>query len=281
MPGDHDAAGSTTANTKPGGGHNAHSQASTAAHDASAYAPPSSGHGDPASVAHAVATPPGQFGGMPRPHGQPAASHDAPGTAATASSNGEKPSTGDWLGGLAAAVLAPEGQPQSGLQTPGAMPGGAAGPAGGHGAPGFDGEGYPPGFTPPGALPQGSVEGVGATPSQPQEFEAGTAENAVQQFVLKIKAGETEGLDKLISEKTNDKILAPLRDGTADPEVLAKGKTLAVGATLLGMRESGNSKVFTVRNAAGQTLTITARREESGDYKVASLRIEDPRGRRR
>ncbi|HEX6985141.1 MAG TPA: hypothetical protein VF170_07170, partial [Planctomycetaceae bacterium] len=102
----------------------------------------------------------------------------------------------------------------------------------------------------------------------------------VQQLVLKLQAGDTSGLDAVISEKTNDDLLAPLRDGDAGPDVIQKGRELATGAQLLNIRESGGSKLFMVRNAAGQTLTITAKRE-GGDYRVSALKVDTPRGRRR
>jgi hypothetical protein len=142
--------------------------------------------------------------------------------------------------------------------------------------------GQAPGTTPglaSGSVPEGyagsDIPGAGA--GTQKTFEEGTAEYAVQQLVLKMQAGNTEGMDKLISEKTKDDVLQPLVEGKADADLINKNKELVAGARLTNQRESGKSKLFYVNNTAGQVLTITARRD--GDaYKVVSIRVETPRG---
>lgn len=197
-----------------------------------------------------------------------------------------------WLAGMAMAVMAPEGQPgqQNRQQTIGA------------GEPpidprtgelmGSEGE-LPPGAEmselgadpemAPGAEPgfpggeEGMVPRAGAE-EVTVETEKGTADYAVQQLVLKMKAGTTEGMDELIGERTNDKILAPLRDETATPEQLKEAQALVQGAKLIRSREVGTTKLFHVSTSAGKALTFTVRRDDGrSDYKVNSLKVETPR----
>ena len=210
--------------------------------------------------------------------------------------------TGSWLAGMAAAVMTPDPNQQSAPGAPGAMPPGApgapgavpgnipgvAGPAG-EMIPGEDGL-VPGPATAPGqveGLP-GQMEGVpgqpvaGATKAPAKTFEEGTAEYAVQQLVAKMSAGTTDGMSELINAETKDEILAPLRDGTASPTQIQEAQELVQGIQLSGKREAGSTRLFYARNGAGKSLTFSVRRDdESGDFRVNSLKIEIPRTRRR
>ncbi len=130
-----------------------------------------------------------------------------------------------------------------------------------------------------GSVPEGyagsDIPGAAAAPQQ--KFEEGTAEYAVQQLVMKMQTGNTEELDKLISEKTKDPVLQPLLEGKADEEQIQKNKELVAGATLASRRESGSSKLFVVNNAEGKVLTFTARKDGEA-FKVVNIRVETPRG---
>lgn len=247
------------------------------------YASSAGGQGDPNSSHGAASGAPGSPGGshaspdyarLPPPGQESQAipgynsNAGTPGSA-NGSSNGtsqQKPSTESWLAGLAAGVLSDD------AASPSIQPG-AGGPEGGHAmAPGYEG-GIPGNEY--GGIP--GAEGAGAQPAQ--EFDEGTAEHAAQQLVLKMQAGDMSGLDEIISERTTDKILAPLRDGTADADQLDSNKELVAGASLVMIRPSGGTKLFVVRTASGKVLTITTRREGE-DYKVAGLKIDTPRGLR-
>jgi hypothetical protein len=175
---------------------------------------------------------------------------------------------------MTAGTAAGHGQPVSPVPGVGAVDASGALPGGGHGqTPGA--AGLPSGE---GSLPEGYAGSdiPGATAPQ-QKFDEGTAEYAVQQLVIKMQAGNTEDLDKLISEKTKDPILLPLFEGKADAEQIQENKELVAGASLTSRRESGSSKYFVVNNSAGKVLTITARKD--GDaYKVVNIRVETPRG---
>ncbi len=102
----------------------------------------------------------------------------------------------------------------------------------------------------------------------------------MQQLVLKMQAGNTEDIDKLVSEKTKDPALEPLVAGTADADRIQKNKELVAGASLTSRRDSGSTKLFVVNNSGGQVLTFTARKD--GDaFKVVTIRVETPRGLKR
>ena len=200
--------------------------------------------------------------------------------------------TEGWLAGMAMAVMAPEGQPgqrdrnrtggagepsidpRTGelMASEGELPAGAE--MSEFGADPEMAPGAEPGF--PGAE-EGMVPGTGAD-DVTVETEKGTADYAVQQLVLKMKAGTTEGMDELIGERTNDKILASLRDETATPEQLKEAQALVQGAKLIRSREVGTTKLFHVSTSAGKALTFTVRRDDGrSDYKVNSLKVETPR----
>ena len=98
--------------------------------------------------------------------------------------------------------------------------------------------------------------------------------------MLKVQSGDTAGVVPLISEKTKDPVLVPLREGNVDAETLGKAKTLTAGANLVNVRTGPGTKSFIIQNSAGQTLTITAKRE-AGTYKVSEVKVAaPPRGRR-
>lgn len=197
--------------------------------------------------------------------------------------NGQQMTTGEWLRGLAAGVLesdepagpngaaiereapgAPDGLPSLPGEIPGEI---AAMPDEAGGAELEAAEGGEPG-----------EEASGG--SQAKQFDAGTAEHAVQQLVLKLQSGDTAGLPGLISERSNDRILKSLREGNADAALIEQAKTMSSGAELVSMRDGPGQKTFVVRNGAGQMLTIIAKRE--GDaYKVFDVKVTaPPRGRR-
>ena len=206
-----------------------------------------------------------------------------------------KATTGSWLAGMAAAVMTPNSNQQSAPGAPGAMPPGAPGAPGAlpeniPGAAGPAGEAIPgeDGLIPgPGAAP-GQMEGIpgqptaGGVKAPTKTFEEGSPEYAVQQLVLNMSAGKTEGMSELINTATEDEILAPLREGTASPAQIKEAQELVQGIELTGKREAGSTWLFYARNGANKSLTFSVRRDDkSGDFRVNSLRIEIPRTRRR
>lgn len=236
-------------------------------------------HGAPMAASGVASSHDGPAGMHESPdgaHGSPEYAHLPPpgqGSEVTAAheggavGDGQNPTTEGWLAGLAASVMA---------DTSGApAPPGAVGPDGGHGAPGgYEGE-------MPGTVGYEGVPGVeGAGQQAPtQEFEAGTAEYAAQQLVVKMQAGETTGYGLIISAKTTEPTLSALRDGKADAELTTNNKELVEGAELVTIRETGSSKLFVVKNATGKLITITTR-QDGDDHKVTGLKVETPRLRR-
>lgn len=149
-------------------------------------------------------------------------------------------------------------------------------PSAGHGDPLMPGEiGSAPGQGFPGQNLSGTAQ------QQPKkEFEPGTADYAVQQLVLKMQAGTTAGLSELISEKSGDEILAPLRDGSASDAQIKAAQELATSPKIMGKREAGTTMMYYIRNAGGEVLTFSVRRDDDSKYRVTSLKVEEPRGRR-
>ena len=163
---------------------------------------------------------------------------------------------------------------------PAAHAGGGEAPAAGVDAamvPGAIADGGPNGAHAGGAAGAMLEPGAAGATGEVQKFDENTAEYVVQQLVLKLQTGEIDGIEELIGEKAREQ-LGELREGTISPEMLEAAKQMMTGVQLVNVREASTGKTIILRNAAGQTLSFTCRRED-GNYKVTALKVDKPRGR--
>lgn len=172
---------------------------------------------------------------------------------------------------------AQQGQHQAAQQPTGQQPMGqqaqhAAAAAGGATAPGTDGAAGNPGGEP-------GSQGGGYEQAKLPSFPDGSAEKAVQQLILKVTAGDTTGLDELISEKA-DGVLKELRDGTISEDKLRELKESWGQVRSVNVRQVGGGKEILLQNAKGTLLPFQCHREH-GAYRVRDYSEREPTTRRR
>lgn len=131
------------------------------------------------------------------------------------------------------------------------MQAGAAGLEGGPGGPGGGGRGNTP------------------------DFDEGTAENALQQVVLKTTAGDLKGLKKYITDDAEG-ILGDLRSGEISAARLKEAQDMMAQVSLSGRpRQSGRVKTINLKNGSNRILSFECERQKGGIYLVAKLTVRD------
>jgi hypothetical protein len=131
----------------------------------------------------------------------------------------------------------------------------------------------------------GGAANVGAGGQRPQgdaggnnqnRLKPGTWQYAVLTFAEKVAAGDTSGLDYVVSSKAKG-LLAEIRDGELSPEKLDELKASFAEAApqMESIKNTGGSIIIDLKGKLGHILTLTVGKE-GRDFKVRDLKISEP-----